>query len=178
MSCESISKKLASHIGKYDGLFVRLCVIWYCIEVEEGWLVTEQTAKRVATFLHQFLLPHAIAFYAGVLGLSDDNDRLAAVAGYILAHKLERITSRDIQRGDRTMRNLKREDAENVFHQLEAFGWIEKVLGYRRSDPPRWVVNEEVHQLFAERAAKEAERRERERTMIAELLSGGRGDAS
>jgi hypothetical protein len=34
MGFESINKKLASHIGKYDGLFVRLCVIWHCIENE------------------------------------------------------------------------------------------------------------------------------------------------
>ena len=32
MNLESINKKLAAHIGKYDGLFVRLCVIWHCIE--------------------------------------------------------------------------------------------------------------------------------------------------
>jgi hypothetical protein len=62
MNLESINKKLAAHIGKYDGLFVRLCVIWHCIEKREDDLVTEQTANLVATFLHQFLLPHAIAF--------------------------------------------------------------------------------------------------------------------
>jgi hypothetical protein len=26
--CESINRKLAAHIGKYDGLFARLCVVW------------------------------------------------------------------------------------------------------------------------------------------------------
>ena len=30
-SLETINRKLASHIGKYDGLFARLCVVWYCI---------------------------------------------------------------------------------------------------------------------------------------------------
>ena len=50
-------------------------------------------------------MPHTLAFYSGVLGLSNDHDRLANVADYILAHKLERITNRDVQRGDRTMRN-------------------------------------------------------------------------
>ena len=68
--------------------------------------VTEDTARRVASFLHGFLLPHALAFYAGVLGLANDHDRLADVAGYILAHRLERVTNRDVQRGDRTMRSL------------------------------------------------------------------------
>ena len=45
------------------------------------------TARRAKGFLHGFLLPHALAFYAGVLGLSNDHDALTALAGYILAHK-------------------------------------------------------------------------------------------
>ena len=102
--CESINRKLAAHIGKYNGIFARLCVVWHCIEHAGGdslpAVVTEDTARRVAGFLHGFLLPHALAFYAGVLGLSNDHDRLADVAGYILARKLERITNRDVQRGD------------------------------------------------------------------------------
>ena len=56
-------------------------------------IVSFATAKRVADFMHQFLFRHAIAFYAGVLGLADDHDRLTAVAGFILAHKLERLTT-------------------------------------------------------------------------------------
>ena len=69
-------------------------------------LISERTARRVGAFLHGFLLAHALAFYAGVLELSNAHDRLTAVAGYILAHRLDRITNRDIQRGNRTMRGL------------------------------------------------------------------------
>jgi hypothetical protein len=122
------------------------------------------------------LLPHAIAFYAGVLGLSDDHDRLTAVAGYILARKLEWITNRDVQRGDRTMRGLQRVEIENIFHQLDALGWVDRIAGKRNTDPPRWSVNEDVHRLFAERGAKEAERRERERLLITTLLSGAKSE--
>ena len=107
---KSLNRKLTSHIGKYNGIFARLCVIWHCVEhVDEDTLppvVTEDTARRVASFLHGFLLQHALAFYTGVLGLANDHDRLANVADYILAHRLERITNRDVQRGDRSMRDL------------------------------------------------------------------------
>jgi hypothetical protein len=174
MGLQSVNKKLAAHIGKYNGLFARLNVLWHHLEEHEGFSVDEQTANRVAKFLHQFLLPHAIAFYSGTLGLSDDHDRLAAVAGYILARKLEWITPRDVARGDRTMRGLKRHEVENIFHQLAALGWVELVPGRRRTDPPRWYVNEEVHKLFAERGAKEEERRSRERAMIVKLLGGSK----
>jgi hypothetical protein len=178
MTCESLNKKLAAHIGKYDGLFARLCLLWHCIEhshEELPAIVTEETARRVEKFLHGFLLPHAVAFYAGVLRLSNDHDRLAAVAGYILSRKLEWITNRDVQRGDRTMRSLGKQDVESIFHQLEALGWIDMVPG-RYSSPPRWAVNHQVHVKFRERAASEAERRSRERAMIAELFTKNAGN--
>jgi hypothetical protein len=174
--CETINRKLAAHIGKYNGLFARLCVVWHCIEhagARMPSVVTEDTARRVAGFMHSFLLPHAVAFYAGVLGLSNDHDRLTDIAGYILAHKLDKITNRDVQRGGRSMRNLERRDIESIFDQLDAFGWITRIPGPRPSDAPHWVVNPIVHQKFAERARSEAERRKREREMISGLMTRG-----
>jgi hypothetical protein len=97
MALEVVNKKLAAHIGKYDGYFARLCVVWHCIENSSSEnlprFITADTARWVAKFLHEFLLPHASAFYAGILDLADDHDRLSAVAGYILAHKLDRVTN-------------------------------------------------------------------------------------
>jgi Protein of unknown function (DUF3987) len=169
---ESINRKLAAHIGKYNGLFARLCVVWHCILHAGGnvpAIISEATAQRVKDFLHDFLLPHALAFYAGILGLSDDHDRLAAVAGYILSNKLNRVTNRDIQRGVRTMRKLERRDVEAIFEQLDALGWITRTPAPRPSDPPHWVVNPAVHEKFAARAQAEAERRERARELLASL---------
>jgi hypothetical protein len=172
MNCESINKKLASHIGKYNGMFVRLCLLWHCIENGEG-LVKQRSAQRVADFLHQFLLTHAISFYVDVIGLSDDHDRLAKVAGYILARKKTKITNRDVYHGDRTMRGLGRADIQNIFHQLEALGWISQIPSPRSlSVPPHRAVNPEVHRRFTDRAAKEAERRKREHEMIVALVKG------
>lgn len=180
-SMETVNRKLASHIGKYDGLFARLCVVWHCVEyVEESMfcgtlddvdsdlpeIVTEATARRVADFLHGFLLGHAMAFYAGVLGLSDDHDRLTAIAGYILSHKLERITNRDVQRGDSTMRGLKEHEIRPLLEQLDALGWLERIEPPRPSSPPHWRVNPNVHAKFAERAEREAARREAIRATI------------
>jgi uncharacterized protein DUF3987 len=176
MSCEAINPKLGAHIGKYNGLFARLCIVWHCVEAPPGKLppvVAEATAKRVGRFLHGFLLPHAIAFYAGVLGLSNDHNRLTAVAGHILAQKLDKITNRDIQRGDRTMRGLDREDTESIFNQLDALGWINRTPGPYKGTPPHWTVNPAVHVKFAERGRAEAERRAHSRKMIREMLVGG-----
>jgi hypothetical protein len=112
-----------------------------------------------------------------VFGLADDHDRLAAVAGYILTHKVDVLTNRHVQRGDRTMRNLKKRDVEDVFHQLDALNWIEVLPRLRANEPPRGKVNPEVHVLYSERARQEKERR-RAREEIAAALSprtvGGR----
>jgi hypothetical protein len=43
-SCEGINPKLASHIGKYDGIFARLCVVWHCVEAAPGTL--QSSRKR------------------------------------------------------------------------------------------------------------------------------------
>jgi hypothetical protein len=29
---EGINRKLTSHLGKYNGIFARLCVVWHCVE--------------------------------------------------------------------------------------------------------------------------------------------------
>ena len=174
-SLETINRKLASHIGKFDGMFARLCVVWHCIEnagQEMPATVTESTAQRVADFLHRFLLAHAISFYSGVLGLSDDHDRLTAIAGYILTHKVERITNRDVQRGDRTMRGLKEQEVRPLLEQLAALGWLDRIDPPRPSSPPHWAVNPAVHTKFTDRAAREAERRGKARETIRDLVRG------
>jgi len=183
-SVETINRKLSSHIGKFDGIFARLCVLWHCIEYVESNMfcdmpdfegnelpatVTGATAQRVADFLHRFLLAHSIAFYSGVLGLSDDHDRLTAIAGHILAHKLDRITNRDVQRGDRTMRGLKDFEIRPLLEQLAALGWLDRIDPPRPSSAPHWQVNPAVHARFAERGRRENDRRRQARETIQSL---------
>ncbi len=173
MSAECFNKKLAAHIGKLDGLFARLCVLWHCVENAGARnlppLIPAGVASRVASFLHDFLLRHSVAFYAGIMGLADDHERITAVAGYILAHKLETVTNRDVQRGDRTMRGLEHAEIRRIFEQLDALGWLKQTPGKRPTDPPHWRVDPAVHKLFADRAAAEERRRSEARAMIAEL---------
>jgi hypothetical protein len=175
MSTEIFNRKLASHIGKYDGLFARLCVAFHTIDHAAGGglpqVITEDMARRVAAFMHRFLLPHAYAFYGGILDLSDDHDRLAAVAGYILAHGLENVSVRDVQRGDGTMRKLDRPEIERLMQQLESLGWVsQQPIAARSNASPTWAVNSEVHRLFGQRGSEEAERRQKARQLIQEAV--------
>lgn len=173
---ETFNAKVATHIGKYDGIFARLCVIWHCIE--NAWhpnsvptIISGDTARRVAAFLHNFLLSHALSFYVGVLGLSDDHDVLTATAGYILTRpELKELTFRDVERGDSKMRALDRFAAQKILEKLEYLGWLNAIPGPRPSSPTRWQVNPEVHRLFAQRGERERSRREEAKRLIAETI--------
>jgi hypothetical protein len=173
-SCVGLSRKLAAHVGKYDGMFARLCLIWHCIEHARGNLIDqidEHTALRVEGFMRKFLLPHAVSFYTGALQQADDHERLSAVAGYILERKLEMITNRDIARGDSTMRGLAKAETSAVFEQLSALGWLlDQIPGPLPSSPPRWKVNEACHELFAGRAKIEIDRRRAAREALQEVF--------
>jgi hypothetical protein len=96
-----INKKLAAHIGKYNGYFARLCLLFHCIEHYRGGIpgfIDAGVAERVAEFMQRFLLPHAVAFYNEMLNLSEDHDRLAAVAGAFAAGALSRVGRKMHQR--------------------------------------------------------------------------------
>ncbi|EXL06687.1 hypothetical protein BG36_06375 [Aquamicrobium defluvii] len=172
---ELLNPKLASHIGKLDGLFGRLCVIWHAIEnysCPDGLpeIINGDIASRVADFMTMFLLPHSVAFYAGTLGFSNDHDRLKAVAAYIVAHRLTKITVRDIARGDRSMRRLTKQDVLPILEQLTALGWLAEEPGPRATSDPVYIVNPIVHSLFAERAAHEQARRDAAKAALAEMF--------
>jgi len=165
---ESVNKKLASHMGKYDGMFPRLCLIWHVIENANmddlPPVVTADTARRAARFLHDYILRHAMAFYMGMIGISDDHDAIEDVAGYILAHRVEKVTLRTFHHGSGRMRKLTRQYIEPICHQLEALGWIDKIDA--RATQFVCQVNPRVHEVFGERAASERLRREDVKTKI------------
>ena len=174
---ETISRKLASHLGKYDGMFARLCVVFHCIEnAKAGGLpavITTDTAERVAAFLHDFLLPHAIAFYTSVLGLTDHDDLVVDVAGYILAHKTTVLTHRNFKRGSTAMKPLNWEQIRRLMETLEALGWGESASNGKPNASPKLLVNQRVHAVFAEKASAEKARRAEISKTIAGVVEGG-----
>jgi hypothetical protein len=164
------NRRLAAHIGKYDGLFARLCLLWHYVEGAGTPTVTEHTAHRVTQFMHKFMLPHAVTFYTSILGVTDNHDSVCQVARYILAKKLTRVTSRDIQSGVTAMSGLKRQEVEVICDQLESLGWLFRAQGPRR-DSAHWEVNAEVHRKFADRAAREAAERAARQEAIMEAAA-------
>lgn len=171
---EQVDKRVATHIGKYDGLFARLCVVWHCIEADcqrPDVVVGLATAERVAAFLRGFLFPHALSFYGDIIGTTDKKDSLLATASYILAHRLEKIDRRTVRHGDRAMRSLKDWEVDDVLNKLDALGWLDLAPLGRNEVSQKWLVRPIVHTIFADRAEAEAKRRLEIRKTIAESLA-------
>ncbi len=169
---ELVYKQLATHIGKYDGLFARLCLLWHCIEHADlenaPAQISADTTRQVQEFLHGFLLKHAFAFYAGTLDTPEEYDRLRALATYILAHEKTVVKNRDVQSSVRSCRGLKERDIRPLFEQLASLGWLHRMESMRAGSPPHWRVNPRVHTLFKEKAKEEMQRREAVKAIIAE----------
>jgi len=169
-----INRKLASHLGKWDGLFARLCVIWHCIENFRVHplpnIVESHTASRVAEVMERYLLPHLISFYTNVLGVSDDQDDLEAIAGLILAKGLMTITNRDVARSVRSLRKLTKVNVEQYFEQLVAFGWLYESQDDKKPYKKRWDVNPQVHLLYRARAVTERNRRDQAHDAIVKMF--------
>lgn len=173
---EFVSPKLASHFGKYDGIFARLCLLWHCIESAGDVVppdeVSERTAARVAQFMEQFLRPSAIAFYAGMLGMSAGHEDLLALASWIVAKGLDEVKARDAQRSTQSFRAMTADQFRLLCEKLEAFGWLEKGEPGPNSNTPRWVVNPRVHEHFSDRAKREQKRRAAAREALGKALGG------
>jgi len=175
LAMERISRKFAAHIGKYDGMFARLCLVWHCIEnINAAVLpdtITGATARKVADYLHGYIMGQARAFYHGVIGVSEDQDVIQDVAGYILAHGVEVVTMRTFQRGSTLMRKLTRANIEPVCQQLEALGWVDKIDA--RGERLACNVNPRVHEVYAEKASAERERRKDVQATIRKITGDG-----
>lgn len=170
---ETVSPKLAAHFGKLDGIFARLCLLWHCIEHANESLPREisgNVAERVARFVAEFLRPNAVAFYAGMLGMSAGHEDLMALAAFIVSEALGEISARDVQRSTRALRHVTADDARRLCEKLEAFGWLYPMASNGKGSTTRWRVVPEVHMMFAERGRQESERRAAARAAIAEAL--------
>jgi len=158
---------LRQHLAKWPGKFCRLLLTYHAIEcvARGGKLAPEvsgATAERAMRFMLMFILPHALRFYdeffrdVEVVGTD-----ARWIAGYILAHKLDRITARDLKR---VYTNLNGSDdrCKAAMRVLADCRWVGEPEQRRigGGEGLYWAVNHRVHVLYAERAIAEKTQRE------------------
>lgn len=170
---------LRSHLGKWSGLFARLCLIFHAIQCAGERVhplqydVSGDTAERVERLMCKYLLPHSLAYYTDILGAAGDLEHSRWIAGHVLSKRLETVTHRDLMQSYRQWRGLDDWRRQRITQTLTDMGWLIPVGDERTSKrgAHTWVINPKVHSMFAEKAAAEAEKRARIRGEIANMCT-------
>ncbi len=163
------SAAFRAHLAKWEGLFARLLLTLHVVgSVSKtgnvAVSVSAETAAAVTRLMVDYLLPHAARFYADILG-HDHLKHGRWLAGFILARRLEKLSVRSIGRAYRELRGDPIGTAR-VMETLEALAWVTRIETGHGGPPRKWKVNPQVHSRFADRAAKEQERRQQVFTEI------------
>ena len=105
--------------------------------------------------------------------MTDNDDLVVDVAGYILAHKTTVLAHRNFKRGSTAMKPLNWEQIRRLMETLEALGWGESASNGKPNASPKFLVNQRVHAVFAEKASAEKARRAEISKTIAGVVEGG-----
>lgn len=168
MRINFISSAMCSHLGKYQTLAARLMLTFHAIECcdqrihPQSCQISGETARRVKAFMLDFLLPHAIAFYLGIVGSSEIGKHLRKLAELCLTHESGEISNREFLQNWIGWRHCKPHDQETVINQLIDNGWVLPAPGSRvnsKGFPTRFLINPDVKTVHAERQTMEVERR-------------------
>jgi hypothetical protein len=175
------SPHLLSAYGKWPGLFARVALSFHLIELADAkaagsespypLVISEQTARRAGAFMLEIALPHLLRAHM-LMFSTTQTGHARWIAGYILAERFERITSRDLVR---VYSPLKAPEAKTelgeVMASLVTVGWLEPEPPTNAAKPVHaWRVNPAVHVLFAQRAEQEQERRRKARERVAAVF--------
>lgn len=165
-------------LGKWEGLFARLVLLYHVIECAEESIypttkqVTGEAAEKVERLMCGTLLHHAIHFYQEVVDAHDRQSNMRQLARLILARGMSVVTKRDIHLYWRASRKLQQWEVKAVIDGLCNLDWLtpdETSLDVVDGKPKTWFVNPAVHTAFADHAERERTRREEAVEALREL---------
>jgi hypothetical protein len=166
------SNRVRSTLGKWPGLFARLCLTFHLIEhagerIGFRYVISEPTAERAKNYMLEVILPHMIRADL-MMFLTPQSGHARWIAGYILAHGCDVITSRHIVQAYRALRSAENvRELRETMASLVTIGWLDPMEPKNPLNPvSSWRVNPAVHIRFAEHAAQEAENREATRRAV------------
>ncbi|KAA2211369.1 DUF3987 domain-containing protein [Teichococcus oryzae] len=177
------SPRMKAALAKWPGIFARLALTFHVVTIADArargeqvpdlTVLTEDTARQAASYMHNVLLPHQRRAEE-ILFLTPQTGHAHWIAGYILANdqarKEGRITLRSIMRAYRPLRAPEcRKELLDVLETLEVMGWIRALPPANQArHPAAYLVNPALYETFAKEAAAEKERRERKSMEIRE----------
>jgi len=154
-------------LGKWDGLFARLLLLYHVIECNQastyptGSDVSGACAAQVERLMCGTLLHHAIHFYSEILDANDRQEHSRQLGRLILAKGYTRITKRDITLQWKASRKMEWWELRQIIDALCVMDWLVPDTEAIDTDgkPRAWFVNEDVHKIFTDAAAREKIRR-------------------
>jgi len=173
---DSLSPMLLGHLGKWSGLWARLCLVYHAYgcalagKYPATTPIAARTAERVTAFMQRFLLPQALRFYGSTIAEGNKLFSMAqSVAAMILSDGLMTVTSREIHFGCGAWRTATEWQRKAAIGLLRDGNWLS-------DGESAWVVNPMVHGRYAERALMERDRRTDAAEKLRELRELARGN--
>lgn len=159
-NCRIVGPGFGGWSGKLVSHYARIVIALHVLR-GGGNCIGIKTAQDAEKILNDFVIPQATAFFRSESSSLFERER--ALADYILAKGLTRFVSSDITANVREFRmNTGGKKAYDIVtpvaETLVTYGWIQ----LEEPDKPRsaWLVNPALHELFADQAKLEQERRE------------------
>ena len=146
--------------GKLVSHYARIVIALHVLRVG-GNSIGLKTAQDAEKILNDYVIPQATAFFRSESSSLFERER--ALAEYILAKGLTRFVSSHITANVREFRmNSGGKKANDIVtpiaETLVTYGWIQ--LQEPDKSKSAWIVNPAVHEMFADLAKQEHERRE------------------
>jgi Protein of unknown function (DUF3987)/Primase C terminal 2 (PriCT-2)/Bifunctional DNA primase/polymerase, N-terminal len=160
---EVLGSRFVGFCGKLAGVWGRLTLVLHLIVEPGSEIIREETARHASALLFRSVLPNAARVYAAMGGAGSDPESTQSIAGYILTKLLARVVVSDLTSNVRICRGRSVDDIRKLLSPLEAGGWLKPEKEFQ---PTAWIVSDFVHQRFADRAAKEAVRRQAVRDLF------------
>ena len=178
---EWLPDRMRYALGKWDGLFCRLTLVFHLIEcaysrTHPAGTVPVETVQRVSRFLREYLFHHLRAFYGEVLEQSSLLEHARWIAGYIVSRRLTAINVRDISRAYGRWNSMLAWQQTGTLRLLEDAGWLFPDVSNPGKRVTHWTVNFRANEAFGEQGAKEEARRQEVRRRLADLALGGVSD--
>ena len=159
-NCRIVGPGFGGWSGKLVSHYARIVIALHVMR-GGGNCIGIKTAQDAEKILNDYVIPQATAFFRSESASLFERER--ALAEYILAKGLTRFVSSDITANVREFRmNTGGKKAYDIVtpvaETLVTYGWIQ----LEEPDKPRsaWLVNPALHELFADQAKLEQERRE------------------
>ena len=166
----AVSAGFQGFVGKLVGVAGNLALILHIIEdpfANPFKPVPEETARKAARLIHEFILPHGLELYQSAGG-GEARERGRKIASYVLTSGKTDFTASDFTRNVWPLVGMSVFDLVRAVSPLVAWGWLD--LDGRNPNAPRWKLRPGVAEAMRERR----ENAEREKLALAKLMNSNR----